>query len=94
MSIPSSEYNRYLAAIKAANDSGTKELLRQIRDALYAPYGPLDDDVDYLIRQFRYNIYRGSPPQRQSENAGPGFPRPALFGFFVKKGGKFPAKSP
>ena len=43
------DYNRYLAAIKAANDTGNK-------DALYTEYGPLDDDVDYLIRQFRYNI--------------------------------------
>lgn len=55
-SMPSSEYNRYLAAIKAANDSGNKEALRKIRDALLAEYGPLDDDVDYLLRQFRYNV--------------------------------------
>ena len=77
MSIPSSEYNRYLAAIKAANDSGNKELLRQIRDALYAQYGPMDDDVDYLIRQFRYNIYRGSPRS---------------LAFLSKKAGNFPQK--
>ncbi len=55
-SIPSSEYNKYLAAIKAANDSGNKEALRKIRDALLAEYGPLNDDVDYLLRQFRYNV--------------------------------------
>ena len=55
-SMPSSEYNRYLAAIKAANDSGNKEALRKIRDALLTEYGPLDDDVDYLLRQFRYNV--------------------------------------
>ena len=54
--MPSSEYNRYLAAIKAANDSGNKEALRKIRDALLAEYGPLDDDVDYLLRQFRYHV--------------------------------------
>lgn len=54
--IPSSEYNKYLAAIKAANDSGNKEALRKIRDALLAEYGPLNDDVDYLLRQFRYNV--------------------------------------
>ena len=56
MSIPSSEYNRYLAAIKAANDSGNKEALRKIRDQLVAEYGPLDDDVEYLIRQFRFYV--------------------------------------
>lgn len=54
--MPSNEYNRYLAAIKSANDSGDKDLLRKIRDALLSEYGPLDDDVDYLLRQFRYNI--------------------------------------
>lgn len=54
--MPSGDYNRYLAAIKAANDSGNKDLLRKIRDDLYTQYGPLDDDVDYLIRQFRYNV--------------------------------------
>lgn len=54
--MPSNDYNRYLAAIKAANDAENREALRKIRDALYAEYGPLDDDVDYLIRQFRYNI--------------------------------------
>lgn len=56
MAIPPSEYNRYLAAIKAANDSGNKDLLRKIRDELYTKYGPMDDDVDYLIRQFRYYV--------------------------------------
>ena len=34
--MPSSDYNKYLAAIKAAN--------------------LMDDDVDYLLRQFRYNV--------------------------------------
>lgn len=55
-SIPSSEYNRYLAAIKAANDSGDKDALRQIQKLLISNYGPNDDDVDYLLRQFRYNV--------------------------------------
>lgn len=54
--MPSSEYNRYLAAIKAANDSGDKDALRQIQKLLIANYGPNDDDVDYLLRQFRYNV--------------------------------------
>ena len=54
--MPSSEYNRYLAAIKAANDSGDKDALRQIQKLLISNYGPNDDDVDYLLRQFRYNV--------------------------------------
>ena len=54
--MPSSDYNRYLAAIKAANDSADKEALRQIQKQLIANYGLADNDVDYLIRQFRYNV--------------------------------------
>ena len=52
-------YNQYLAAIKAANDceaSRARELLRQIQADMIANYGLRDNDVDYLIRQFRYNI--------------------------------------
>ena len=55
----SSNYNRYLAAIKAANDceaSRARELLRQIQADMIARYGLSDNDVDYLIRQFRFNI--------------------------------------
>lgn len=52
----SSDYDRYLAAIKVANDSENREALRNIREVLLAKYGPLDDDVDYLLRQFRYNV--------------------------------------
>ncbi|MCD7734864.1 MAG: hypothetical protein LUH41_06850 [Clostridiales bacterium] len=57
--MPSSDYNRYLAAIKAANDAEerrAKELLRQIQADMIAKYGLSDNDVDYLIRQFRYHI--------------------------------------
>ena len=54
--MPSSDYNKYLAAIKAANDMENKELLRQIKNELIANYGLMDDDVDYLLRQFRYNV--------------------------------------
>ena len=54
--IPSSDYNKSLAAIKAANDMENKELLRQIKNELIANYGLMDDDVDYLLRQFRYNV--------------------------------------
>lgn len=52
----SRDYNRYLSAIKAANDSADKEALRQIQKQLIANYGLADKDVDYLIRQFRYNV--------------------------------------
>ena len=54
--MPSSEYNKYLAAIKAANDSEDREALRQIQKFLISTYGPADDDVDYLLRQFRYHV--------------------------------------
>lgn len=53
----SSDYNKYLAAIKAANDCPeyrAKELLRQIQADMIANYGIRDNDVDYLLRQFRY----------------------------------------
>ena len=53
------DYNRYLAAIKAANDcepSRARDLLRKIQADMIAEYGVSDNDVDYLIRQFRYNI--------------------------------------
>lgn len=52
----SSDYNRYLAAIKAANDVADKEALQQIQKDMIKNYGLADNDVDYLIRQFRYNI--------------------------------------
>lgn len=54
--MPSSEYNRYLAAIKAANDAADKDALRMIQMQMISVYGASNDDVDYLIRQFRYNI--------------------------------------
>lgn len=53
------DYNRYLAAINAANDcepSRARELLRQIQSDMIASWGLRDDDVDYLIRRFRYHI--------------------------------------
>ena len=55
----SNDYNKYLASIKAANDceaSRARELLRQIRADMIARYGLGDRDVDYLIRQLRYNV--------------------------------------
>lgn len=52
----SSDYNKYLKAIKAANDTEDREALRQIQKQLISQYGLNDNDVDYLIRQFRYHI--------------------------------------
>lgn len=55
----SSDYNKFLAAIKAANNrepGEARELLRRIQAELIARYSLSDSDVDYLIRQFRYNI--------------------------------------
>lgn len=56
MSMSSSDYNRYLSAIKAANDSEDKEALRQIQKQLIAAYGASDSDVSYLLNQFRYYV--------------------------------------
>lgn len=56
MGIPSSDYNRYLSAINAANDSQDKEALRQIQKQLIAKYGLDNDDVKYLIKKFRYTV--------------------------------------
>ncbi len=53
----SGDYNKYLAAIKVANDceeSRAKDLLRKIQADLIANYGLNDDDVRYLINKFRY----------------------------------------
>ena len=55
----SSAYNKYLAAVKAANgceERRAKELLRQIQADMIAKYGLSDRDVEYLIRQFRYHV--------------------------------------
>jgi len=55
----SNDYNKFLAAIKFANDqepSRARELLRGIQAEMIAKYGLSDDDVDYLIRQFRFHI--------------------------------------
>ncbi|MBR6557005.1 MAG: hypothetical protein IKT60_06200 [Clostridia bacterium] len=56
----SSSYNKYLAAIKAANDmesSRAKEVLGKIYADMIANYGVSDNDVDYLYRNyFRYSV--------------------------------------
>lgn len=55
----SSAYNKYLAAIKAANDlesSRAKEVLRKIYADMVANYGINDSDVDRLYCYFRYSV--------------------------------------
>ncbi len=56
MSMSSSEYSQYRAAIEAANDSQDREALRQIQKQLIAKYGADDRDVYYLLKMFRYNV--------------------------------------
>ncbi|MDE6127703.1 MAG: hypothetical protein K2G16_00730 [Lachnospiraceae bacterium] len=51
-----SEYNRYLEAIKVANDAKDKTVLGQIQARLLADYGMKDPDVERLIKKFRYNV--------------------------------------
>ena len=52
----SNDYNKYLSAIKQANDDSDKEALRRIQKQLIANYGLNDDDVEKLIKRFRYNV--------------------------------------
>ena len=59
MSMSSSEYSQYRAAIEAANDSQDREALRQIQKQLIAKYGADDRDVYYLLKMFRYNVKKG-----------------------------------
>ena len=54
--MPSSDYNKYLAMIKLANDHEDREMLRQIQYELIKKYGMDDDDAAYLIRQFRFYV--------------------------------------
>lgn len=50
------EYDRYKSAILTANDSKDKEALRQIQKQLIANYGLDNDDVQRLLKLFRYNV--------------------------------------
>ena len=58
--VNSSDYNKYLAAVKAANDvsdeSRCRELLRSIYADMVARFGAGDSDVEYLFRMFRLHI--------------------------------------
>lgn len=56
----SDDYNKYLAAIKQANDDPdyhrSVETLRRLYQQMVAQYGANERDVEYLFRQFRHNI--------------------------------------
>ena len=52
----SSDYNKHLAAVEADNDAAGRDALRRIQMQLIANYGLQDNDVDFLIRQFRYHV--------------------------------------
>lgn len=58
--MPSGDYNKYLAAIKAANSFSDKDeakkQLRAIYQDMVKRFGLMDDDVEYLVKQFRYYI--------------------------------------
>lgn len=50
------EYDKYKSAILAANDTKDKEALRQIQKQLIANYSLDNEDVNYLIKLFRYDV--------------------------------------
>lgn len=52
----SSDYNQYLSAIKQANSEADKEALKRIQKQLIVEYGLKDDDVNRLLKQFRYTV--------------------------------------
>ena len=54
--MPSQDFNKYLSAIKQANDDVDKEALSRIQKQLIANYGLGDDNVGQLIKRFRYNV--------------------------------------
>ena len=47
----SSDYNKYLDAIKKAKEIRDKDALERIKMQLIANYGLNDKDADYLVRQ-------------------------------------------
>ena len=52
----SKEYELYKSAILAANDTEDKESLRQIQKQLIANYGLDKEDVQQLLKYFRYSV--------------------------------------
>ena len=54
--VTSKEYELYKSAILAANDTEDKESLRQIQKQLIANYGLDNEDVQQLLKYFRYSV--------------------------------------
>lgn len=56
----SKNYNKYLSAIKTANDMSdknrSKEILKNIQAEMISRFGLSDADVQHLIKKFRYNV--------------------------------------
>ena len=52
----SKEYELYKSAILAAKDTEDKESLRQIQKQLIANYGLDNEDVQQLLKYFRYSV--------------------------------------
>ena len=50
------DYDIYRSAILTANESKDKEALRQIQLQLIVRYGLNNDDVQRLLKLFRYNV--------------------------------------
>ena len=51
--IPAREYNEYLKRVKYANDIRSREMMRTIQNELYSKYGKDNDDVKWLVGQFK-----------------------------------------
>ena len=51
--IPAREYNEYLKRVKYANDIRSREMMRAIQNELYSKYGKDNDDVKWLVGQFK-----------------------------------------
>lgn len=54
--IPSREYNDYLAAVKSANDFRDRQMMLSIRKELYEKYSSENDDVKWLVNQFKLHL--------------------------------------
>lgn len=50
------DYEIYKSAIQTANDEKDKEALRKIQMQLVSRYGLNNEDVQQLLRLFRYNV--------------------------------------
>ena len=52
-----SEYEKYKSAIEVSNETQDKEALRQIQKQLISEYGLHNDDVQILLKKFRYTVW-------------------------------------